>query len=457
MVRNVIDTDYSALPSAVVDMTKKLILDALACSVAGSSASGMKELAELIKEWGGKEESTIISFRGRVPSLNAALVNASMNHILDFDDTHDVAVIHPEAPPVAASFAVAERRGGVVGKELITAVALGIDLSCRMCMGWEQSMTAATGNARGWDVSSLYGYFSAAAAAGKILGLDENKLISAFGIAYQQAAGNTQPYILSPAPSKGLETGFAAMGGTIAALLAERGMAGPRVPLEGDYGLYSLYHRGDWDPDPVTRELGKTFMVESDSFKPYPNCRMTHAYIDAILFLVKQNDIKPADVERVTIFAGTATYDLCQPLDIQQKPPSAIASQFSLPWAVATAITYRKAEIKHFSEEAIKNLDVIQLAKKVITHLDEGLTCRGIEPAIVEIETKDGKVYRKRKDCASGSPEEPWSMEDVVRKFRDCVTYAVNPIQEEKVRQTVQMVEELEDVADVGQIVPLLG
>ena len=138
-----------------------------------------------------------------------------------------------------------------------------------------------------------------------------------------------------------------------------------------------------------------------------------------------------------------------------------MAAQFSLPWSLANAIIYRKLKIEHFSNENLKNQEAYQLAHKVVTQLDPQLTRRGErgerEPAVVEIRTREGMVYSKRVDHPLGSPENPLSMEGIVEKFRSCASYAAKPIPEGKLEQTVQMVEGLEDVADVGQLIRLLG
>ena len=143
---------------------------------------------------------------------------------------------------------------------------------------------------------------------------------------------------------------------------------------------------------------------------------------------------------------------------MKQNPPNSVVAQFSLPWTVATAIIYHKVEPKSFTEQALKNPNVLNLAHKVIPKFMPELTRQKIEPVIVEIQTKGRHVYSKRVDHALGSRENPMSTEDIIRKFRYHVTtYATKPIPGEKVDKTVQMVQQLESVADVGQIIKLLA
>jgi 2-methylcitrate dehydratase PrpD len=453
LVKNIIKVAYETLSPAVIEMTKKLILDSLACALAGSSAVGMRELNELMNELGGKEESTVVAYGSQVPSPSAALVNGSMGRALDFDDTHDVAIIHPAVPVVSAGFAVAERRETVSGREFIPAITLGIDLSCRMSAASPVNML----EGYGWDYSAMYGYFGAAATSSKILGFGEDELLNALGIAYYQSSG-MRSSATTGYTTKAMGSGFAARGGVISALMAEKGITGTKEPLEGKWGVYNLFHRGDYIPQKLTGGLGETFMVEDDSFKPYPCCRCIHPFIDATVALVKENDLKPLDVEEVIAYAGHASYFVvAEPLEFKQSPPTSVASQFSLPWALANAINYRKVEIKHFTDEAVKSKDIKQLAKKIVPRLDPKLSREGIEPAIVEIKMKGGETYSKRVEHALGHPENPLGMEGIAEKFRTCATYAARPISEGNLAEAVGMVEDLENVADVGQIPRLLG
>jgi len=253
-------------------------------------------------------------------------------------------------------------------------------------------------------------------------------------------------------------SGFAARGGVLSALMAQKGLTGSKEPLAGQWGIYDTYLRGAFNPKHLTTGLGKYFMVENDSIKPYPCCRCIHPLIDATLELVMQQDIRPEDIEKVTAYIGHGAYNvIAEPLELKQNPPTAIATQFSIPWALASTIIYRKAEIKHFLAEALKDKDVHRLARKVITKLDPELTRDGIEPAVVRIVTRDKKIYSTRVDHALGSPENPLSMEKVVEKFRNCADYAVTSISKEKLDQVVQMINDLENISNVGQTIQLLG
>jgi 2-methylcitrate dehydratase PrpD len=450
LARNTVNVTYNDLPPVAVDMTKKDILDVLGTAVAGSAAPAAEEIAGLIKEWGGKQESTVIGFDCIVPSPSAAFINATMGHALDYDDTHDRAGLHAAVTVVPAAFAVAQRRGGVSGKEFITAVALGIDIVCRMGLASELTLKES-----GWVYTPIYGFFGATAAAGKILGLDEAKMVNAFGIAYSQTAGNFQA-IDDAVLTKRIQPGFASRAGVLSALLAERGITGAQNSIEGDYGIYNVYHRGHYDPQALTSELGKVFEVANISFKPYPTCRGDHASIDATLALVREHDIKPEDVEEITVSSGEMTQLQSHPLERKRRPQRIPDAQYNIPYTVATAVVKRKVSISDFTLEAIQDPEVLKMADKVSPRLVPELSRHAMEPAIVEIKTRGG-AYSKRVDYPKGSPQNPMAMDELAGKFRDCAAHGKRRMPLQQVERVIQLVSTLDEVDGVEQIIRLLG
>lgn len=444
-------TNYNDLSAEAIEVTKKDILDVLGTAIAGANALGISEIAGLIKDWGGKEESTVIGFDCKVPSANAALVNGTMSHALDYDDGYDPAIVHTACAVVPASFAIAERTGNVDGKKFITAVALGIDLMCRMGLATRLSLRES-----GWVYTSIFGYFGAAASASKILGLDNNRIVNALGIAYSQTSGNFQS-IQDAVLTKRIQPGFASKAGVLSALLAERGVTGIQNSIEGDYGIYNVYLKGQYDPLAITSGLGKVFEVANVGFKAYPCCGYTHNPIYATLALTIENDIRPENVDTITIRTGQNAGDLLEPLERKRQPRSVPDAQFSIPYTVATAIVKRKVSIDDFTPEAIHNTDVLQIAQKVNACILPELTRRQVEPAIVEIRTKDGTVFSKRMDDRKGSPENAMSMEEISDKFRDCASHSRVKLSKQSIDMMISLIRNLEKVKDVSEIIRLAG
>lgn len=451
-VENFSKVSYEELQPPVVDKVKSEVLDSLANALGGSSQPGVVELLELIKEWGGSEQSTIIAYGIKCPTPDAAQINCTMVHALDYDDGHQKALIHTGCTSVGTCLAVAERVGGITGKELITTIALGVDFTSRL------SLSSRPGSdlfVVGYHPTAFYGYLGAAAMAARLMRLDRKKILNALGIAYHQCAGNMQ-CIHDGALTKRMGPGFASRAGVTAALMAEKGITGAENCLEGKAGLYNVYHNGDYDIEILKAELGKTFEMENVGFKPYPNCGHTHAAIDAVLSLKDRHQIEADQVEVITFYGGGAAYALCVPEDIKRNPTNIVDAQFSVPWAIATAIVNGKVTIGDFTEEAIKNENILKISRKVVGQLDPEMSRHGVGPAKVSIKMKNGAEYSEYVEFCLGSVEQPLTVDDCVRKFRECYPYSVKPFSAETAEKIIDMVLNLEDVEDVTEIIRML-
>jgi 2-methylcitrate dehydratase PrpD len=454
VAETLVKTGFDALPRKAVQVTKNDILDTLGTCIAGSTAAASSEVVELARDWSGKPESSIIAFGDRFPAPTAAFINATMGHALDYDDTHDKAVLHVGPAVVSSALALAERAGKIDGKALITAVALGADLICRMGLATTQPL-----HQSGFMFSPLYGYFGAAAAASKVLGLDQSEVINALGITYAQASGNVQVNIDDEhALTKRLQIGFAAKGGVMAALLSQKGLTGAQHSMEGRFGVFNLYQRGNYDRDTLLAGLGEEFEVANLSFKPYSCCRQIHGHIDAALQLKRDYELVPGDIEKVSVFVNADPHPLCDPLDLRRRPQEEVHAQFSIPYSVAVALTYGKVLIKDYTRPALKDEAVLAVADRVTPVYDASLPTRVVPPARMEIVTKDGRTLNSHVVVdAKGHPHNPMSFDELADKFRDCVTHSVNPLPEADVEKAIELCANLEDVSDVSQIIALLA
>ena len=255
LAKNIVAVTYEDLSLKAIEATKKLILDTLAVSIAGSAKEGVGELVDIFRQWGGKVESTIWVHGCKLPCIHAAQANATMAHALDYDDSRDGAFLHVGAIAVPTALAFAERKGGVDGKSLISAIAAGADLAARLCLANNTSMFDL-----GWHYTTLHGNFNAASVAGKLAGLDAEMLVNAFGLVYHQAGGTIQ-CLHDGALAKRARPGFSARNGIMAVLMAQKGITGAHNILQGWSGLYNVYHRGDYDPEVVTANLGEQFDI----------------------------------------------------------------------------------------------------------------------------------------------------------------------------------------------------
>ncbi len=178
----IVETDFKDLSKEVVEATKKLFIDTTGVALAGSRAAGIEATLNLLRKWGGRAESTVWVFGDRLPSLHTALINSMMAHALDFDDTHGEVAIHSGASVIPTALAMAESDRQVSGKDLITAIVVGVEVASKLGLSILEQY-------KGWHLSATCGTFASSAVAGKLLGLDHQRMGNALGIAYTQASG----------------------------------------------------------------------------------------------------------------------------------------------------------------------------------------------------------------------------------------------------------------------------
>jgi len=241
-------------------------------------------------------------------------------------------------------------------------------------------------------------------------------------------------------------------------LMAQKGITGPQQPLEGKMGFFNVYYRGEYDRDVLLDGLGKLYYGSYLGFKPWSSCSVTQPSIDATLRLVKEHDLKPGDIEEITVFVGTQARYNCEPLEYVRNPKTVMDAKFSVPYTMAIAATRRKVTLADFMLDNIKDPTVLGLAERVVPVLSPELNVqRGTPPAIVEIKTRDGNKYTTRTDYVFGHYLNPMNMEAIIDKFRDCIAYSANPLPRKNIENVIEMVQNLEQVADVGEIMRLLG
>lgn len=453
-----VNINYENIPLQAIEATKAQIINMLSVIIGGSSADGINPLIRLLEEWGGKSESTVIQYGIKLPAPRAAQANASMGHALDFDDTYNKMTLHVAVVTVPPALAIAERMGKVNGKDFITSIALAVDLGCRMTNVLQTPPGKAQTAWHFWHFTSLYGHFMAAACAGRLLKLNERQMLNALGLAYHQASGNMQ-VIREGALAKRMGPGFASRAGVESALMAQAGITGARDFIEGEVGFYKLYHPicDCYELNQLTDGLGSKFENVNVSLKPYPCGVVNHTAIEAALALAIEYNIQPAEVTKIMVYTGAGSYILCQPIENKRHPKNAVDTQFSIPWSVATAIAKRKALIEDYSAEAIKDKLVNDLADRLETQIDPSFTGGTIEPARVTVILNNGKQLSRQVDHPSGSPEKPFSPNDVRRKLENCNSVSIKPLSSSQIDKLITMVSHLEDLSNVGELANILA
>ncbi len=440
LAAHVTRTGFEDLPAATVAATKRDILDTFGCILGGSGAPGIDALYDMEDHWGGREESVVLCRGRRLPAPRAALLNASMGHALDFDDTHDTAgSIHPGISVLAAGLAVADLLGAVDGKRFIRAIALGLDVSCRIAL-------ASTVD-RGWHRTACIGVFGAAVTSALLLGLNAEQMRHALGIAYSHAAGNRQ-CILDGALTKRLQAGQAASAGVFSAVLARKDFTGAHNIFAGRYGFLELYQPNGADPALLLRDLGQAFRGDGLSFKPWPCGRPLHAGIDAALAVRAQmGETDAGQIAEVTMTMDAAGHaDQFESGPTKRRPTQVVEAQFALPFLVATALVHGKVGIGEVA--GLGDAATLALSDRIKGEIVAGSRPRGWLTLTVRL--ANGQTVSVEASDPIGSPEKPLSAALLRAKFQDNAANAVRPIAAADVAMVLNTLEKLEDAANVG-------
>jgi 2-methylcitrate dehydratase PrpD len=452
------DLRYEDIPSQVREHTKRCILDSLGVTIAaGTLGLGHTQLVELIKEGGGNKESTILSFGGKVPAWMAAFANGAMARAVNYDDNHDESIAHPSGVTLSSVLAVAERVGNVSGKDLITAVTLGNDITCRMGLSICQRPKGV--NPEEWFLSAVNGTFGATVACSKVLRLDADKTRDALGIALFEASGTAECFTATGAVSmmRGMVTGFTAKSAVLAALMAEKGITGVKESLNGKAGLYNVYFGGDYHRDSLTGQLGKRFVSGEIAQKPWPTCRYIQSYIDNVIQLVREHNISGEDIKQIRPHVAGFIKTRCEPLEHQRRPENFNHAGHALPYLLAVAATKKRIRLKDLITE-LDDPRSLEMAQKVEPVYDERFDVHNrIGPSMVEIELNNGNSFSKELRIAYGHPQNPLSFQHLTDKFRDCVSFSKNPVAPEKVEETITLINRLEEIDDISRMIRLLG
>lgn len=447
--RFVANARYEDLPAEAIEGAKKTTLDTLGVTLAASGMEpAVRALVELLQESGGSEESTVLGFGGKLPAISAAFANGSMAHCLDFDDQTPWGA-HAASSIIPSVFAIAERTGGVSGRRLITAVAIGQDLFARLrCnVGWNQN----------WNLSSMVGAFSATASAAYILGLSAEQTSHALGIASQQSCGTMEVIFATGSDLRGMYAGFTAKGAVIAALLAQKGITGIGTLFEGKAGIFNVYFGGKYDREKMLDGLGERFLGGTTLYKAWPAVGNSHTYVHATIELMKEKGIAAKDIETIRTFVGDFTYTMCTPLEVRRAPGTLVDAKMSLPFIVGIAASKGKMGIADFSETALKDPEVLAMAAKVVPVRDPNQNWTYKLPdGRIEIVTRDARVFERLGDKVPGSPEAPLTWEQIFEKFVSCASVAQIPPSEASIKKAQELVRQLEDVGDATEVLRAL-
>ncbi len=417
-IEAILKTDYAAMPPSARRAARFAIVDAYAAILAGEEAPGVRESYEIAT---GETGSDIRLSKGFLKDdhVTSAWIVGVMARARDVDDVHDATGDHPGIGAVIGAIEAAKISGTATVAEVIAAVAISVDVVLRL-----RSASRETPDKTPWTTGT-YAPLGAAIAAAKVLKFGDEDIGNAIGIAFTFMS-NTRQCSREGALIHRIHHGHATSRGVLSALLARKGVTGPRDWILGEWGyLYAFHH------EPEVREeafegMGERFRGEEVRIKIFTCCAHNHFTIANMLDLRTENDIPPSSVERIDVLINSRGYkSVCEPLSRRCAPDSPVCAQWSLPYTAATALVHGDVFIKHFDAEAIADPEVLRLAAKVHPIISEDLDDpdETISPTKVKVTLNDGSTLESALEHLKGSPMRPLTEDDLFEKLTKCHAY----------------------------------
>jgi len=400
--------DYQRLSSQAVHAFRRALLDYLTCAVSGSRTQPSRLVLDYARSWDQASEACVIGHDARLASPNAAFVNGTSAHGLDFDDGYTQGSVHPAGAVFPALLAVAERLGAG-SDEVIAAGVAAYDVTLRIAAAVHPHSAR-----RGFHNTPTAGVFGAAAAASRLLRLDAHRTLDALGLA-GSFAGGLREYVAEGADVKRLHPGKAARDGIVCAELAKRGMSGPTRVIEGRYGFAQAVGGGEADLSRVTDDLGSTFAICSAYFKPYPACRHFHSALDAIRHIARRRAFVPQDVKSVEI----GLYDIGVQGHDHKHAYTLLDAQMSAPVSAALAVVLGDVTATGYDRSNLDNPEVKRIVDATTVFVDP--ECERLYPhrrsGLARVHLNDGTTLEERVLDPRGEGENPLSDDELTHKF----------------------------------------
>ncbi len=436
------------VPPAVVAKAKLVFLDTLGIALASSTMDFGRMAARVAQKLGGAADSRVIGSGLKVAAANAVLANGTLAHGLDYDDTLEEAIVHTGCCAGMTALAVAEEIGAG-GVALLEAAIAGTEVMCKVGL-----VAPGKFHARGFHPTALCSTFGAAAAAGRLFGLELDQWGDAFGLCGSQSSGIIE-YLADGTWTKRLHPGWSAHGGIIAVLLAREGFRGPATVFEGRHGFYRSFGGPSEYEFAKILQLGREWEIPRLTFKSYPCGSISHPYMDCALRLKEKHAVKPERVvEVVCRTAEGPVHRLWEPLENKQRPTSSYGAKFSLPYSIAVMLVHGKAGLQEFSDETIRDPRVLDLAQKVRYEVDPTIDYPRHFSGHVKMFLDDGSVLEENQTHPRGGFEEPLPPEEIKAKFRANAGLALS---QGKVDAIIDVIENLEKLPVITGLTDLLG
>jgi len=442
-----------ATPDTARAEAKRCLIDGCGVVLAGATVEGSRIVRDYVKASSAAGDSTILGpARLQATAALAALANAASGHAMDYDDTQLSStpdrvfglLTHPTVPVLAASLAIGERLGAS-GAAFLDAFLVGFEVECKIAEAINPDHYQ-----RGFHSTGTIGTIGAAASAARLMRLGAAQTSSALGIAASMSSGIRVNF---GSMTKPLHAGRAAENGVTAAELASRGFTASDDALDGEWGFFQVLGGGA-DVPRIVPALGKPFSIVEPgvSFKPYPCGSLGHPTMDAMLKLVTEHDVKPEQVAKVRVRAGS---NILNPLRYKTAKTE-LEAKFCLPFMMTSILLRRRAGIREFTDEFVSSAPVQAMMPRVETVFDSAIEARGFDKmrSIVEVDLVGGrKLLQPSDERYRGSPENPFTRADLHAKFSDCASLVLSPA---KIARALEAIESVERLANIRELAAAL-
>jgi len=440
IARFVLDTKYEKIPLRAVETAKTAVLDCLGVALAGSKEASAKICAQIARQEGAREETTVIGQGFKSSALYAAFANGTAAHALDYDHSFTL-MGQPTAPIIPAAFSLAESLGSS-GRELLEAYVTGFEVTAKLALSLRDTTQD------GWHAPGTLGSFGASVACAKLLRFNSAQVAMALGITASMASGIVCNFGTMTKP---LHAGLAARNGLLAAKLAQSGYTSNAQGIEAGNGFYDTFYRVAPADGPV-QELGESYALERDGIriKPYPCGGLTHPAIDAVLELRAKHGIMAEMIDSIDVDVTRHTYNRI----VFRIPQTGLQGKFSMGYLLARAIIDGKVSLDVFTDSAVRDQNVLRLAERVRMRLDANLkgSDAGSRPCRVTVHLRNGQTYSRQVEHARGSREVPLAPDELKAKFLECARQTIDDSSADRALGYVERLETLEDMRPLCQL-----
>ncbi|MDY6855731.1 MAG: MmgE/PrpD family protein [Thermodesulfobacteriota bacterium] len=442
IARFIVETSYEDLPAEAIGDAKEAILDCIGVTLAGNKEPGVRYLADYVKEERGIPEAGIFGYGFKSTASQAAWVNGTMAHVLDYDDYSAFFLGHPTVALLPAALAMGEKYR-LSGKDVLLSYIIGFEVGAKIGPVCLQHYLV------GWHVTSTIGSIGAAALAAKLLNLNIDEVKMTLGIAGSLASGLKQNF---GTMTKSFHAGNAARNGIVAALLAQKGFTADKSILESPQGFCKTFAGGsDLELDKIGEGLGERYdIIKGIVIKPWPSCGGTHTTIEAALTLREKHGVKPEDVKEIEL----RTSEGIRTATIHSRPKTGLEGKFSNEYCLSRALIDGEVNLTDFTDERVMQKEAQELIPKIhYVHpkeMQEDMF-QALASEIV-VTRKDGSVVSHKIMSPKGEKQNPLGWEGISTKFKDCANVVLSSQDTETCMDIFSNLELTEDITQLMSI-----